>query len=60
MKPPIYDRYEECRSCPYGKLCYNWKQGMPNVKTVETDFECPVDGHKIIKAIGFKKEVNNA
>lgn len=56
MQPPIPDRYLECRSCPHGKLCYNWKQGMPNVKTIETDFKCPVDGHKIIEAIGFKEE----
>ncbi len=56
MRPPILDRYPECRSCSYGNLCYNWKQGMPNVQTIETDFECPVDGHKIMEAIGFKEE----
>lgn len=60
MQPPILDRYDECRSCPHGKLCYDWKQGMPNAITVNTGINCPVDGKEILKAIGLKKEENHA
>lgn len=56
MKPPMREKYVSCRTCKYAKICYDWKQNMPNAIKRPSGKLCPVSVTEIMEAIGLKEE----